>query len=141
MQKEIKLTITKELKELVYVKTEVTRFLDVNYVSTSVSYRVNLVLEEVLSSVIQQVDEAEKKHAIRIFVTLRDRELILDISWHGTAFNPILPIKSEEEALEELEEQQLGAHVVRKLTKSAHYSRHREHDENQLLITMRSGLH
>ncbi|MDD2236774.1 MAG: hypothetical protein PHG65_06180, partial [Kiritimatiellae bacterium] len=76
-----------------------------------------------------------------IYVTLRDRELILDISWHGTAYNPILPIKSEEEALEDLEEQQLGAHVVRKLTKSAHYFRRRESDENQLVITMRSGLH
>ncbi|MDD2236455.1 MAG: hypothetical protein PHG65_04530, partial [Kiritimatiellae bacterium] len=75
MHKEIKLTITKELKELVYVKTEVTRFLDVNYVSTSVSYRASLVLEEVLSNVISQVDEQEKKHAIRIYVTLRDREL------------------------------------------------------------------
>lgn len=141
MQKEIKLTITKELKELIYVKAEVTRFLDVNYVSTSVSYRASLVLEEVLSSVINQVDEKEKKHTICIFATLRGRELILDISWHGTAYNPIVPIKSEEEALEDLEEQELGAHVVRKLTKSAHYFRRRENEENQLVIAMRSGLH
>ncbi len=141
MQKEIKLTITKELKELIYVKAEVTRFLDVNYISTSISYRASLVLEEVLSSVICQVDDKEKKHAIRMFITLRGREIVLDISWHGTAYNPILPIQSEEEALEDLEEQQLGAHVVRKLTKSAHYFRRRETDENQLVITMRSGLH
>ena len=48
---------------------------------------------------------------------------------------------AEEEALEELEVQQMGAHVVRKLTKSAHYFRRQELNQNQLVITMRSGLH
>ena len=141
MQKELKLTITKELRELVYVKTEITRFLEVNYVSTSVSYKVSLVLEEVLSSIINHAEEQERKHAVQIFITLRDREIIMEITWRGIAFNPVLPIKSEEEALEELEVQQLGAHVVRKLTKSAHYFHKRDNDENQVVVTMRSGLH
>lgn len=141
MQKEFKLTITKELKELVYVKTEVTRFLDVHYISTSVSYRVSLVLEEVLSSIINHAEEREKRHSIQVYITLREREIILEITWHGTAFNPVLSINPEDDALEDLEVQQLGAHVVRKLTNSAHYSRKREADENQLVISMRSGLH
>lgn len=141
MQKEIKLNITKELKELVYVKAEVTRFMDVNYVSTSVTYKVSLVLEEVLSSIINHAEEQEKRHSIQVYVTLRDRELILEITWSGTPFNPVLSIKSEEEALEDLEVQQMGAHVVRKLTKSAHYFRRQELNQNQLVITMRSGLH
>jgi hypothetical protein len=141
MGKDLKLTITRQLKELVYVKNEVSTYLDVHYVSPAVAYKVNMVLEQVISGIISYTEKDDERFPIRIYLGIRGRELVMELVWQGHAYNPVVGFMSAEKELEELSDFELGAHVVRKLSKSARYSRAREKNENHLEIIMRSGLH
>jgi len=137
----IKLTITKHLQELPYVKEEEATFLEVNFISPSVTYRTLLITETVLSTIINHTQDDEKRYNIRIYLSLQGREILLEVLWRGHGYNPLFFKRSQGKEIGDMDEEEVGVYVARKLAKSVRYSRPKDDAANHIEVVIRSGRH
>ncbi len=137
--KNIKLTITKQVHELTYVKEEIATFLEVHFISPSVTYRVQLILETIISSIIKHAQKDEKKYNIRVYTSIQGREILLEVLWRGHAYNPLFQKRTQGKELADMEEEEVTVYVARKLAKSVRYIRPHADIENRIEVVIRSG--
>jgi anti-sigma regulatory factor (Ser/Thr protein kinase) len=127
--------IRNNANDLIKSSKEVNKFLESQLVSSKIVYKVNLVLEEILTNIIKYAFDDEGEHDIRVLLVLEDTGLIIEFVDDGQEFNPLsVPPPRMKESILESTEGGLGLHLVRQAVESIEY--HRDKGRNVLKMTI-----
>jgi anti-sigma regulatory factor (Ser/Thr protein kinase) len=127
--------IRNNANDLIKSSKEVNNFLESQLVSSKIVYKVNLVLEEILTNIIKYAFDDEVEHDIRVLLVLEDTGLIIEFVDDGQEFNPLsVPPPRMKESILESTEGGLGLHLVRQAVESIEY--HRDKGRNVLKMTI-----
>lgn len=127
--------IRNNANDLIKSSKEVNKFLESQLVSSKIVYKVNLVLEEILTNIIKYAFDDKGEHDIRVLLVLEDTGLIIEFVDDGQEFNPLsVPPPRMKESILESTEGGLGLHLVRQAVESIEY--HRDKGRNVLKMTI-----
>jgi anti-sigma regulatory factor (Ser/Thr protein kinase) len=127
--------IRNNANDLIKSSKEVNNFLESQLVSSKIVYKVNLVLEEILTNIIKYAFDDEGEHDIRVLLVLEDTGLMIEFVDDGQEFNPLsVPPPQMKESILESTEGGLGLHLVRQAVESIEY--HRDKGRNVLKMTI-----
>ena len=130
---ELEIKVNNELSALERVSQALTEFGRWHGLAPKVAHDLNLVLEEILTNIISYGHTADKEHEIQVRLTVRPREVRVELEDDGRPFNPVeAPEPDTTKPLEERTVGGLGIYLVRKLTDGLEY--HRQAGKNLLLI-------
>ena len=89
MKKSLEIWIKNELSELNRIRKPLELFYTRHKFSSSMSFSIDLVIEELLSNIIYYAYQDQKEHEILLLLRIKQGELILRIEDDGKAFNPL----------------------------------------------------
>lgn len=122
--------------ELPRLAEEVESFLAAHDASHSVIFKINLVLDELVTNILSYGYPDQTTHEIAVRLGLDGREVELTIEDDGIAFNPLDAAKPDLEAsLEERVVGGLGVHFMREIMEKVEYRREAGHN---VLVMARS---
>jgi glutaminase len=124
------LTIGVNVKELSRASRFIKRLAAAYDIAPPVSHRVNVVLDEALSSVMDHAQEDKSCGRIELSCDVKPEHLCLHITYDGVAFDVL---SSTDQGGDEVELIGMGSKLIRKLADSADYQR--EGDANMLSLT------
>jgi serine/threonine-protein kinase RsbW len=125
MKTELKLLIENQLSELIELTKKADRFMQSHRLPIEIVYKVHLILEEVLTSIIKYGYRDALKHDIRIEMTLKEHELLLEFEDDGEEFDPLYaPAPETRESISESTIGGLGIHLVKQMVDGIEYQRH-----------------
>jgi anti-sigma regulatory factor (Ser/Thr protein kinase) len=111
----------------------VTEFAEQHDLAPELVYRVNLVLEEIITNVISYGYEDSSEHEISVRLSWKDPRIEIEIKDDGRPFNPLeAPPPDMGKPLVERQIGGLGIHLVRKMMDESEYRR--ESDKNFLVL-------
>jgi anti-sigma regulatory factor (Ser/Thr protein kinase) len=116
--------ITNDLENLHGLMDGASEFLESQEVDARSVFRINLVLEEIVTNIMKYGYDVPGRHQIEVALKVSAEEIFVVISDDGREFNPILHEK-QTPAAELLERQTggLGIHLIKKLLDSMEYYR------------------
>lgn len=123
--------------ELPRLAEEVESFLAAHDASDSVIFKINLVLDELVTNILSYgYPDQATTHEIAVRLGLQGREVELTIDDDGIAFNPLDAVKPDLEAsLEDRVVGGLGVHFMREIMARVEYRREAGHN---VLVMARS---
>jgi anti-sigma regulatory factor (Ser/Thr protein kinase) len=125
--------VRNDLSEIESLAEAVAEFSKGNNLSDEVAHELRLVLEEVVSNIIQYGFEDDYEHQIAIQMNLQGEALSVKIRDDGKPFNPLeFESYNIEKPFDEREEGGMGIYLVRELMDEVKYKR--EEDNNVLLL-------
>lgn len=124
MEYALDLTIRNELGQVSYVADRLAPLLEIWRVAPNIAYRVQLVLEEVLSNVVRHAFPDGGVHAISVLVAFDGEGIDIRVRDDGIEFDPsAAPDVDVTLPLELRRVGGLGLHFVRQLTRYFEYRR------------------
>jgi serine/threonine-protein kinase RsbW len=131
-------TMANTLDELARLIGQINGALETRNIPPRAAYRVNLVLEEVLTNIIKYAYQPGSRHAIEVSMELKEDDVVLECIDDGKPFDPLsLPPPDLERSLEELEPGGLGIHLVRQTAQEIRYCY--QEGKNVLRICIKLG--
>lgn len=132
----LKQTISNDFPSLKELMRSAGVFLEEKAVDPQAAYRINLVLEEMVTNIIKYGYDKPRRHEIRVLLEIRNDDVVVLIEDEGHEFNPLMqPEKEMAVPLEKREVGGLGIHLIRKLLDHIDYRR--ENGKNILEIRTR----
>jgi len=142
MKNELILLIRNRFDDLPELIKQVDTFLDHHSVRLETLYKVNLILEEVLTNIIKYAFNDKSDHQIRVVMKLQDPKLIIEFIDDGQEFDPLsMPPPKVAESISESEVGGLGIHLVRQMSDGMEYHRHEDRNILRTKIDLRSTAH
>lgn len=134
MKQKLHIRIKNDLSELERIRKLVNQFFDTNQLPTSVTYTIDLALEELITNIILFAYNDDKLHKIDITLERLVRKVTLSIEDDGKAFNP-LTIKDPilDTPIEERPIGGLGLYLIKNFVDDIQY--YRQGNKNYLVIT------
>jgi len=87
-------------------------------------YKVNLILEEVLTNIIKYAYKDTLEHDIRIEIILNEHELLIEFEDDGEEFDPLdAPVPEDRESISDSPVGGLGIHLVKQMVDGIEYQR------------------
>jgi sigma-B regulation protein RsbU (phosphoserine phosphatase) len=130
----VSVLLRNDLSEVRRLNQVVTEFAAQHHLAPELVFRVNLVLEEIVTNVISYGYDDSQEHEISVRLSWQDPRIELEIKDDGRPFNPLEASQPEmERPLVERPVGGLGIHLVR--TMMDHLDYRREGDKNCLLLT------
>jgi anti-sigma regulatory factor (Ser/Thr protein kinase) len=123
------LAIHTDLKELARASAFVKRLSGAYDIALPVSHRINVVLDEVLSSIMDHAIEDKTCRQIELSCDVTQEQLLLGVTYDGDAFNVLSPSEAGDDAIEL---SGMGSKLIEKFTDSADHRR--EGDMNVLSL-------
>jgi serine/threonine-protein kinase RsbW len=132
------LLMQNQVSELVELTKNADVFLQSHQLPVEIIYKVNLILEEVLTNIIKYAYKDTLRHDIRIEMSLKKHELMIHFEDDGEEFDPIsaLPPKAQE-SISESPVGGLGIHLVKQMADGVEYQR--QQGRNILVARVRLG--
>jgi sigma-B regulation protein RsbU (phosphoserine phosphatase) len=129
----VSVQLRNDLSEVQRLNQIVTEFAAQHHLAPELVFRVNLVLEEIVTNVISYGYEDSLEHEISVRLSWQDPRIELEIKDDGRPFNPLEASQPEvERPLVERPVGGLGIHLVRSMMDHLDYRR--EGDKNCLLL-------
>ena len=129
----LSLQLTNEISELQRVNQVVTEFAERHGIASELVFRVNLVLEEVITNVIFYGYEDGSVHDISVHLSWNDPHVKIEVEDDGVPFNPLeAPPPDIDKPLAEKQVGGLGIHLVREMMDTLEYRR--ANDKNILIL-------
>ncbi len=136
MTEELTVSVQDNMTGLAAAIGECNDFLEARSVPARTLYRVNLVLEEILTNIVKYAFDDRLPHIITVWLGFSDTELVVRCTDNGREFDPTLAPSPEMKAdILECREGGLGIHLVRQNADSIRYFR--KDDENELTVGFR----
>ncbi len=125
------LSMQNNMSDLVQLTKKADEFMQRHNYSENITYKVNLILEEVLTNIIKYAYRDTMSHNIRVAITQENNELLLEFQDDGEEFDPLgLPAPQAQGSISNAPVGGLGIYRVRKIADSVEY--HRRHGKNIL---------
>jgi sigma-B regulation protein RsbU (phosphoserine phosphatase) len=132
-ERTLSVLVKNDLAELQRLNQVVTEFAEHQNLAPELVYRVNLVLEEIITNVISYGYEDSSEHEISVRLSWEDPRIDIEIKDDGRPFNPLeAPQPDIGKPLIERQIGGLGIHLVRKMMDDLEYRR--ESDKNFLIL-------
>jgi len=129
--------ITNNRPEIARLSGIIEEFMDSNDVPMSVSFAIDLALDELLTNIISYGFPPDESHIIDIIIELHDDEISVQIIDDGIAFNPLEQKEADTTlSIEDREIGGLGIHLVKKTMNSIDYQR----IENKNILTLKKSI-
>ncbi len=124
MNTKLILLMQNQVSELVELTKKADRFMGSHQLPLETIYKVNLILEEVLTNIIKYAYKDTLMHNIRVEMTLKEHELIIRFEDDGEEFDPIsaAPPKPHD-SISESPVGGLGIHLVKQMADGVEYQR------------------
>lgn len=124
MNTKLILLMQNRVSELVGLTKKADGFMQSHQLPVEIIYKVNLILEEVLTNIIKYAYKDTLSHNIRVEMTLKEHELIIQFEDEGEEFDPISAPKPEaQESISESPVGGLGIHLVKQMADGIEYQR------------------
>jgi anti-sigma regulatory factor (Ser/Thr protein kinase) len=123
----IKLTLLMQNRvgDLIELTNKADEFMQSHQLPLEIIYKVNLILEEALTNIIKYAYKDTLAHDIRIEMTLKEHELIVEFQDDGEEFDPIsAPTPETPDSISESPIGGLGIHLVKQMADGVEYNRH-----------------
>jgi len=129
-------TIYNQSNELPHLRHIVEAFLPPQQIKKKIRYAIDLILEEVITNVIDHGYEDRQQHEITVRLQVDKGQVAIRVEDDGKPFNPLAAprLNTKNPSLERLEGG-LGIHLVRSLMNSMAY--HRDQGKNIFEIWLR----
>jgi len=125
MSYKIEISIKNKIPEIEHVCDSVAKFGNSHSLSQKIIFALHLALDEILTNIISYGYEDKKEHIIDICLSLRQRELSLEIEDDSKPFNPSdAPKPDINKPLEERKIGGLGIYLVENLMDDLEYKTH-----------------
>ncbi|MDV7340357.1 ATP-binding protein [Terasakiella sp. A23] len=110
-----------DLAEIERLAERINAFADSQSIDTSTTYKINLVLDELLTNIINYAQASE----LNVSAEIDDKTLCFTLQDNGTAFNPLTDSKAPDTdaSLEDREIGGLGVHFAKTFMSSLDYQR------------------
>ena len=129
----LQLAIENNYEALARLMGEANEFLEAHSVPEQIVYKVNLILEEVLTNIIKYAFDDRRVHEIRVVLTLADTALTIEFVDDGREFNPLTaPQPETSRSILDCPIGGLGIHLVKTMTESVAY---RRDERKNVLVT------
>ncbi len=131
------LLMQNQVSELVELTKKADRFMQSHQLPEEIIYKVDLILEEVVTNIIKYAYKDTLEHDIRIEMTLKEHELVIQFEDDGEEFDPFsAPLPKAQESVSESPVGGLGIHLVRQMADGIEYKR----DRDRNILTARINL-
>jgi anti-sigma regulatory factor (Ser/Thr protein kinase) len=138
-QRAASVRLRNDLSEVQRLNQIVTEFAAQHGLAPELAFRVNLVLEEIVTNVISYGYDDHSEHEISVRLSWQDPRIELEVEDDGRPFNPLeAPEPEIDSPLVERPVGGLGIHLVRKMMDDFEYRR--EGDKNRLVLRTRTRL-
>ena len=136
MAHQLTTTLKNDLAEIARLAEEVERFGESSGLPMKVVFRINLVMDELLTNAISYGYRDDAEHTIQIRLHAEDGKVMVDIIDDGAPFNleEEAPTPDLAAGVEEREIGGLGLHLVRNMVERVGYARDDEHNHLTLVI-------
>ena len=132
-QSTVSVQLRNDLSEIQRLNQIVTEFAVQHDLAAELTFRVNLVLEEIVANVISYGYDDRLEHEISVRLSWQDPRIELEVKDDGRPFNPLeAPQPETESPLVEKPVGGLGIHLVRRMVDHLEYRR--EGDKNCLVL-------
>ena len=122
--REIRTNIPGDLAQLAQVSRQVAGFLEENSVPPRAEYAVQLVLEELVTNIINYAHDDHAVHDIGVRVALEVGHVVVEIEDDGRPFDPLsVPDADVRGPIQDRPIGGLGLHLVRRMADGMDYSR------------------
>jgi len=136
MQKEFKLVVKNEVKELEKIAAFIKEFSQHFNLKESTAFDVNLVVEELFINIVSYAydDDDDSLHEINLALKKENKEVVIHIEDDGNLFNPfdIEYVYPKNLSMDIIETIGLGAHFIKMRTDATFYQR--KNDKNELIL-------
>ncbi|GAB6043685.1 ATP-binding protein [Endothiovibrio diazotrophicus] len=125
MSQTLDTTLRNDLAEIARLAEEVERFGEEAGLSMKTVFRINLVMDELLTNAISYGYPDDAEHEIRIKIHLENGKVAVDIIDDGAPFNPVdeAPPPDLDSEVDDRPIGGLGLHLVRKMVEHVGYAR------------------
>jgi anti-sigma regulatory factor (Ser/Thr protein kinase) len=125
MNTKLTLLMQNQVSELVELTKKTDSFMGSHQLPLETIYKVNLILEEVLTNIIKYAYKDTLKHDIRIEMTfLKHHDLLLEFQDDGEEFDPLdAPAPKARDSISESPVGGLGIHLVKQMADAVEYQR------------------
>jgi phosphoserine phosphatase RsbU/P len=138
-QSTVSVQLRNDLSEIQRLNQIVTEFAVQHDLAAELTFRVNLVLEEIVANVISYGYDDRLEHEISVRLSWQDPRIELEIKDDGRPFNPLeAPQPETESPLVEKPVGGLGIHLVRRMVDHLEYRR--EGDKNCLVLSTQTRV-
>lgn len=122
----MELELKNDIKEIIKIEKELEKYGALEKLPEKTLLDLNLALEELVTNIISYSYDDNSEHLITVTFARRGDLITVTITDDGLPFNPLdHPAPTKNNTIEELEPGGLGIHLIKKLTDSLHYSRHK----------------
>jgi sigma-B regulation protein RsbU (phosphoserine phosphatase) len=136
-QRTVSVRLRNDLSEVQRLSQIVTDFAAQHHLAPELVFRVNLVLEEIVTNVISYGYDDSLEHEISVRLSWQDPRIELEVEDDGRPFNPLeAPEPEVERPLIERPVGGWGIHLIRRMMDDLEYRR--EGDKNCLLLRTRT---
>ena len=119
------LLMQNRVRDLIELTNKADEFMQYHHLPLEITYKVNLILEEALTNIIKYAYKDTLAHDIRIEMTLKEHELIIELQDDGEEFDPIAaPPPKTPDSVSESPVGGLGIHLVKQMADGVEYKRH-----------------
>ena len=138
MNTKLILLMQNRVTELIELTRKADTFMQSHQLPEETIYKVNLILEEMLTNIIKYAYKDTLKHDIRIEMTLMEHhELVLEFQDDGGEFDPLdAPPPKAQESVSETPVGGLGIHLVKQMADGVEYQR----DQGRNILRARISL-
>ena len=141
MTQELNFTIYNRIEDLEYMNFTVRGFLEAYDITDAAIFKVNLVLEELITNIIKYGYENPKERQsikIHLFLEPAKDEIYLRIEDHGVQFDPMhAPVPETDVPIEDMKVGGLGIHLVRNIISKIEYAREEEKNIQQIWLKLK----
>jgi anti-sigma regulatory factor (Ser/Thr protein kinase) len=125
MSHQLDTTLKNDLAEIPRLAEEVERFGEAAGLPMKTVFRINLVMDELLTNAISYGYRDRSQHEIRIKIHAEDGKVAVDIIDDGAPFNPVdeAPAPDLESEVDDRQIGGLGLHLVRNMVERVGYAR------------------
>ena len=129
----LSIKLRNDLLELQRLNQAVTEFTEQQSLASELVFRVNLVLEEIITNVISYAYADESEHEIFVRLSWKEPDMKIQVEDDGRPFDPLkAPPPEIAKPLDERQVGGLGIHLVRQMMDEVEYRR--ENGKNRLIL-------
>jgi anti-sigma regulatory factor (Ser/Thr protein kinase) len=140
MNTKLILLIQNQVSELVELTKKADAFMQYHQLPVETIYKVDLILEEALTNIIKYAYKDTLAHDIRIEMTLKEHELIIEFEDDGREFDPLdAPPPKAQESISESPVGGLGIHLVKQMADGVEYRRQQGRNILRARIELRTA--
>jgi serine/threonine-protein kinase RsbW len=127
MRERLKFNISNDYEELKILNQSVRTFLGSINVSVKTIYKINLILEEMITNIIKYGYDDNKKHEVELNINITTKHIRIRIIDDGKEFDSIMsPSPETGLPLEKIKLGGLGIFIVKNVSSNIKYKRHKK---------------